>query len=102
MKSKFGILTLAVLVLAGCAEISTLMPSSNKTPQTKQGMLNSCMLTEADDRLKDGNLFTYGIPSAAREIASTCLKKLALENSGMDGQAVLGATNILNSLKSAN
>lgn len=99
MKSKFGILTLAMLILAGCAEISTLIPSSNKTPQTKQGMLNSCMLTEADNRLKSGNLFTYGIPSAAREIASACLQKLDLQSKGLEGQAILGATNILNSMK---
>lgn len=99
MKHKFGILTLAILILAGCAEISTLIPSSDKTPQTKQGMLNSCMLTEADNRLKSGNLFTYGIPSAAREIAMTCIRKLSLESEGLEGQAVLGATNILNSMK---
>ena len=101
MKLVYGILFLAVLSVSGCSDLSTLLPNSDKTPVTTQGRLNSCMLTEAHNRLNAGTLFVSGIRETARDIASGCIKKLALESAGLDTQAVTTATNILNSLKTA-
>ncbi len=101
--NKLSAVLIAVGILAGCSELSTLVPSSDKTPLTTQGQLNSCMLTEANDRLQAGTLFTsgLGIRETAKDIAGVCIKKLALQKAGLDTQAVTQATNILNSLKAA-
>ncbi len=101
MKLIYGYAVLAAIVVSGCSDLSTLMSSGDKTPATTQGRLNSCMLTEANDRLAAGTLFVSGVRETARDIASTCVKKLALESAGLDTQAVTNATNILNSLKAA-
>lgn len=101
MKLKFLSLAVLLMMSGACAELSLFSGGNNKTPLTTQGRINSCILSEAQDRVEEGTAFQSSVAVTAREIAGRCLKRLALQNSGLDNQAVLSATNALNSLKTS-
>lgn len=91
---KKCLLMAAVLGLAACDTLSALQSSD-------MGNLNSCMVTEAQNRLTAGTLFTSGVMAAAKDISQGCIKKLALQKAGLDETALNSATTIINSLKAA-
>ena len=88
---KYFILA-AVLGLAACDTLSALQSSD-------MGNLNSCMMTDAQNRLVAGTLFTSGVTAAAKDISQGCIKKLALQKAGLDETALNSAATIINSLK---
>lgn len=88
----------AATALFGCAEMSSFLPSSG-TDSSTQSKMHSCMLTEANSRLQAGTLFNDTVTATAKDIAGTCVKKLALQSMGISEQSQADAANIINSLR---
>jgi hypothetical protein len=51
--------------------------------------------------IKSGKAFTQSISVSADEISEACLKKLALQSAGLEGQATSDATSALQTLLNA-
>lgn len=92
MKKYF--ILLAVLFLGACEHLSALQSSETSS-------LNSCMISEAHNKLTAGTLFTSDVYATAKEISQTCIRKLALQKAGLDETSLNTAKTIINSLKSA-
>lgn len=97
---KYIIVLGLVAVLGGCAEFNKYITvSSNATPQEK---FRACALSEAQNKLQNGTLFTKTMTATKDEIVNTCIKKLALEAAGIDSEAQSITSNIINSLQNLN
>ena len=96
MKKAF--LVLSLILLSGCADLLSSTTGSSDQTSTRARM-HSCMLSEAQSRLQAGTLFANPIRTTAKELTSTCMKKLALESVGISEQSQTDATNIINQLK---
>jgi hypothetical protein len=96
MKKIF--LLMAVTMIVGCAEVSNYLPSGGDNSSARAKM-QSCMLSDAQSRLQAGTLFNDTIYNTAKDLASTCAKKLALESMGISQQSQSDAVNIINNLK---
>ena len=95
----------AILVIAGCANLSSMLSSNGSsagTDTTVRARMQSCMLSEAQTRFQAGTLFNDTIMNTAKDLASTCAKNLALQSMGINQQAQSDAVNIINSLKNLN
>lgn len=94
---------MAILIIAGCANLSSMLASGDSSTSsadtTVRSRMYSCMLNDAQSRLQAGTLFNNSITATAKDLASTCAKKLALESMGISQQSQSDATNIINSLK---
>lgn len=97
MKKTF--LLLSFVLLAGCADILGSTGSSVADSSSTRSRMHSCMLTEAQSRLQAGTLFANPITTTAKDLASTCMKKLALESMGISEQSQSDAANIITQLK---
>lgn len=98
LKSEFvkkaSVILVACGLMAGCAELgSTSGNSSNVT-------LKACISTEALSAVTNGSAFTNGVTATAKAVSSACLKKLALQNAGVDQESMDLATTALNALMS--
>ena len=91
-------LAVVLMLLAGCADLQNMI-SSGGDSTSAQSRMHSCMLGEAQTRLQAGTLFNDSIYNTAKDLASTCAKKLALESMGISQQAQNDAANIINSLR---
>jgi hypothetical protein len=91
----------AVVLLFGCADIKNMLPSGGNSSDTgsAQSRMHTCMLSEAQARFSAGTLFNDSVYNTAKDLASGCMKKLALESMGISEQAQSDATNIINSLR---
>ena len=91
----------AVMLLFGCADMQNLLPfgSSSSDSGSAQSRMHTCMLSEAQSRLSAGTLFNDSVYNTAKDLASSCMKKLALQSMGISEQAQSDATNIINSLR---
>lgn len=99
MKKILGACIVAV-ALSACADMSGLTTAASADTSTK-AKLKTCMLSEANAKLQAGTLFTNGTYATAKEIATTCVKKLALESVGITSEATSTAAAILSSLQAA-
>ncbi|MBQ9034347.1 MAG: hypothetical protein IJ099_00095 [Alphaproteobacteria bacterium] len=93
---------MAVMIIAGCANLGSMLSSSGSSSaadSSVRGKMQACMLTEAQSRFQAGTLFNDTITNTAQNLVSTCAKKLALESVGINQQSQSDATNIINSLK---
>lgn len=87
-----------IAVLSSCTEFNKYITvGSNATPQEK---FRACALSEAQNKLQNGTLFTKTMTATKDEIVNTCIKKLALEAAGIDSEAQSITSNIINSLQS--
>lgn len=89
---------LAIFVFLGaCENISqyTAAPA-NASPRQK---MQSCMLNEANNRLYNGTLFVNTVSATSKDIANTCIRKLALQAAGISEESQTAAVNIINNLK---
>lgn len=91
-------LLIAVTIIAGCSEFSNMM-SSGSTDSSARAKMQSCMLSDAQSRLQAGTLFNDTVYNTAKDLASGCAKKLAMESMGISQQTQSDAVNIINSLK---
>ena len=96
MKKIF--LLIAVTMVAGCSEFSNML-SSGSTDSSARTKMQSCMLRDAQSRLQAGTLFNDTVYNTAKDLASGCAKKLAMESMGISQQTQSDAVNIINSLK---
>lgn len=100
---KIAILSV-MLAMAACAESSSGgflsgLTATDANSSVRQKM-QACMLTEAQNKLQAGTLFTQGISATADELVATCAQKLALQSVGISEDNKSAAVSIINSLKS--
>ena len=93
------------LVLAACANSTageggflSSLTSTDANSSVRQKM-QACMLTEAQNKLQAGTLFTKGLSDTADELVATCAKNLALQAAGISEENKTAAENIITSLK---
>lgn len=91
-------LLIALTMVAGCAEVSNYLPSGGDNSSARAKM-QSCMFSDAQSRLQAGTLFNDTVYNTAKDLASGCAKKLAMESMGISQQTQSDAVNIINSLK---
>lgn len=101
---KKTLLIFAFLAVSACAEMSSYLPSSSASNETSgtRAKMQSCMLTEAQSRLQAGTLFNDTISATAKDIASTCTKKLALASLGISDETQKSAESIITNLRNLN
>jgi len=92
------------LVLIACADSASGgflsgLTATDANSSVRQKM-QACMLTEAQNKLQAGTLFSQGISATADELVATCAKKLALQSVGITEENKTMAENIINNLKS--
>ena len=92
-------LLIALTMITGCAELSNFLPSSGGDNSSARAKMQSCMLSDAQSRLQAGTLFNDTVYNTAKDLASGCAKKLAMESMGISQQTQSDAVNIINSLK---
>ncbi|MBQ1612590.1 MAG: hypothetical protein II085_03855 [Alphaproteobacteria bacterium] len=96
MIKQISVMGLA-LAVAAC---SSLFKDEGKTPQTKIGQLNSCMLTKVYDMKDAGTLFRSGTWTTARNILDTCEKELNISGSSInETQSMNIVSSVIESLK---
>ncbi|MBO4519726.1 MAG: hypothetical protein J5787_00810 [Alphaproteobacteria bacterium] len=78
MKKMIGVLAV-VCALTACGTFN----SATKEDSTKV-KLRSCMVQEATAKLKAGTLTTKNAKKTAKNISTSCVKKLALQSAGLD------------------
>lgn len=83
------IVTTLVLTLIGCTQTAT----------TSNNSLTTCLTQKSYTSLTDGTLASSSISVLAKEIATSCLKSLALEKAGLNEEAVTATTTLLTALK---
>ena len=99
---KLAIISL-MLALSACADGSSggflsSLTATDANSSIRQKM-QACMLTEAQNKLQAGTLFTQGISATADELVATCAQKLALQSVGISDENRSTAVSIINSLK---
>ncbi|MBQ9271270.1 MAG: hypothetical protein IJ218_03285 [Alphaproteobacteria bacterium] len=99
---KFAILGIALAITA-CSESSSGgflsgLTATDANSSVRQKM-QACMLTEAQNKLQAGTLFSQGLSATADELVATCAKKLALQSVGITDENKSAAEGIINSLK---
>ena len=100
---KIAILSV-MLVMAACAESSSGgllsgLTTTDANSSVRQKM-QACMLTEAQNKLQAGTLFSQSLSATADELVATCAQKLALQSVGITNENKSAAESIINSLKS--
>ena len=95
------ILCVAFICLCGCAELSNFTAKDSNTADnsSSRAKMQSCMLSDAQARLQAGTLFNDSVYNTAKDLATTCAKKLALESMGISQQSQSDAQNIINNLR---
>lgn len=94
---KKTIFLVCLLTLAGCADLSQYTNvDSNASAQTK---MKACIISEANNRLQAGTLFSGTIKSTAQDIVNDCLSNLALQSLGISAESQTTAENIISGLK---
>lgn len=84
-------------LLAGCADLSQYTTvDANASAKSK---MRACMLSEANEKLQAGTLFTKSISETSDELVNTCLKKLALQAAGISEESQSAAESIIANLK---
>ena len=88
------------ILLGACTseQMALWIPQGDKTPMTTSAKLKACALDEARILVQNGSVWSLGMSAAAESVASTCIKKLALQSAGVDTQAASEAYNALKSL----
>lgn len=85
------------LLLAACSNVAQYgTASTNDSMKTR---MRACLVTEANNRLQAGTLFTQGLQATADDMVNTCLKRLALESAGISAESQSTAQSIIESLK---
>ena len=84
--------------LCACENISGLASSGDASMKAK---LHTCLVNEATSKFQAGTLFTQGIVATSKELAGTCIKKLALQSAGIDEESQSMATSIIQNFGSA-
>ena len=95
------LLITAILALGACSNLSSFMPASfgNGATDSTRSKMQSCMLTEAQNRLQAGTLFNDTVTATAKGIAGTCAKKLALSSMGISEETQKSAESIITNLR---
>jgi len=91
---KYIVLSLIFLMTA-CAEMSNFTGSDSSA----KGKMQGCLMSEANTRLQAGTLFTNTVTATAKDMVSTCVKKLALQSAGISQESQSVAENIINNLR---
>lgn len=101
-KINFALLS-ACLLLGACNQnqLSSYAANAPIDKTTTSGKLKACSLEEAAKMIENGKAFTQSMSASSDEIANICIKKLALEATGLDKVANSDASNALQSLMNA-
>lgn len=99
---KLAILSM-MLAVAACSDSASggflsSLTTTDANSSVRQKM-QACMLTEAQNKLQAGTLFTQGLSATADELVATCAKKLALQSVGITDENKTAAEGIINSLR---
>lgn len=87
----------ALMLFSACSSLDQYINvGANASPKEK---FRACALSEAQTKLKNGTLFAQNISTTKDEIVNTCIKKMALESAGIDEEAQIITSNIINSLR---
>ncbi len=93
MKKIIGILAV-ISALTACESLT----SATKDDPIKVRM-RACMVNEATAKFKAGTLANADIKTTAKEISTTCVKKLALQSAGLDTtETTTMATSVIENL----
>ena len=92
------ILCTIAIILAGCsADLSQYAQvDANASYKTK---IKACLITQANNRLQAGTLFSGTIMSTAKELSGICLKNLALGSAGLEEETESMAQSIIQNLQ---
>ncbi len=94
---KKNLLIGSLVLLAACADVSQYTAvDANASSKAK---MKACMISEANNKLKEGTLFAQGISATADELVNVCLKKLALQAAGISEESQSTAKNIISNLQ---
>lgn len=96
------ILFVLCAILAGCARNSHVNTNSSTTASNSsiRSRMQTCMLSEAQNKFQAGTLFVNSISDTADELVSTCAQKLALESMGISNESKTAAEGIISNLQS--
>ena len=96
MKKIISILAV-VSALTACGSMSEQI-NANKEG-TAKARLTACMTNEATAKFKAGTLAKTDVKTTAKEISTTCVKKLALQSAGLDTtETTTMATSVIENL----
>lgn len=94
---KIALLGMMAL-LAACSDLSSLTAAGGADSSVRARM-HTCLLNEGNSRLQAGTLFTNSVTATAKEMAGTCIKKLALQSAGISEESQSMAENVISSLR---
>ena len=99
---KIAIFSIMLTIMA-CSDASSggflsSLTATDANSSVRQKM-QACMLSEAQNKLQAGTLFTKGLSATADELVATCAQKLALQSVGISEENKSTAVSIINSLK---
>lgn len=97
MKKILFALVGASLLTAACAANNT----TTGTTASKKSRLHACASEEAVNAISNGTAFTNGLTQTAQNITKSCLKKLALEDSGLDQETLNLTSTLLSNMMNA-
>ena len=81
--------------LCACENLSGLAAATGGSDASMKAKLHSCLVNEASSRFQAGTLFNQGIVPTSKELAGTCIKKLALQSAGISEETQSMATSII-------
>lgn len=101
MSTKFLTVVLTGMLLSACSsdgfDISKYTTvDANASAKSR---MKACMISEANTKFQNGTLFAASVSATADELVNTCIKKLALQSAGIDGEAQSTANTIIQNLK---
>jgi hypothetical protein len=88
-----------MLVSALCACESLSQYAGVSADDSVKARMRSCLINEATAKYQAGTLFTQGITDTSKELAGTCIKKLALQSAGISEESQTMATSIIQNLQ---
>ncbi len=83
--------------VCACESISQYAGSGDASTKAK---LHSCLVNEATAKYQAGTLFTQGVVATSKELAGTCIKKLALQSAGISEETQSMASTIIQNFQS--
>ena len=94
---KFMLTAMTLLAVSACADLSKYTTvAENATTKDK---MRACLISEANNKLQAGTLFSAGISATADELVNTCISKLALQSVGISEESKSTAETIISNLK---
>ncbi|MBR2274333.1 MAG: hypothetical protein IJ864_05880 [Alphaproteobacteria bacterium] len=87
----------ALFMLAGCESVSKYSTADANAPVKTR--MRACLVSEATAKFQSGTLFAKGLSATSDELVTICMKKLALQSSGISAESQSTAAQIIQNLQ---